>query len=597
MKISKFEAKNFKGLSHSAVFPGQLNILTGPNGTGKTSFLEAVRSAITGKLPEDALKTGTANGFVMADITGLGPVQRTFGAGSVNKTLMCGKTATAKAVGETLQTLYGSKDTMNLMCSSEVMVSMMGNEMSSYLLNEGFLQNDMTVDRLLDMCDLSPKAREELRMMLPVAPNVISLADIQDAYDEYFEFRKEKKRELKEAEAASKYEGVIPTRTLEEVNAEQENVATEIGKLKTAEASYQSLQKAYLTHQDNMRAFQEKLDQFADIKMPDKAETELLEGQVKANDDMIREVSASITTCTADIVNAKKILNALNRPVCPISERLVCSTDKTGIRTELEEQLQAKETLLSNQKEKMGKLRAQQEDLKNCKANHLKRTSDYQTKLMYLERLEKERAVNIPEPQKPVVGQLVTLEARAAALREELALIVRYSATFEAKERVPALTEQVALYEELVDQLSTTGGVRKKVLEHSVAPLQAYCNEKMQELCPKYNVLFDVSAGFKVLLVDESGEPISFSSASSGERLRVIYVLMAMFNAMNQFRILILDNLDDLDDESCEMLLGLIKNDMDDYDHIFLASRDSNLRSAADKLGLRYVDVLNSKTA
>ncbi|WP_147347981.1 hypothetical protein [Clostridium sp. AM58-1XD] len=56
---------------------------------------------------------------------------------------------------------------------------------------------------------------------------------------------------------------------------------------------------------------------------------------------------------------------------------------------------------------------------------------------------------------------------------------------------------------------------------------------------------------------------------------------MSMFNALNQFRILMLDNLDGLDDESCQLLFGLIQKDLDDYDHVFLASANESLERAA----------------
>ena len=74
---------------------------------------------------------------------------------------------------------------------------------------------------------------------------------------------------------------------------------------------------------------------------------------------------------------------------------------------------------------------------------------------------------------------------------------------------------------------------------------------------------------------------INYKSLSKGEQLRAAYVLMSMFNALNQFRILMLDNLDGLDDASCQMLFGLIERDLEDYDHVFLASANESLERAA----------------
>lgn len=74
---------------------------------------------------------------------------------------------------------------------------------------------------------------------------------------------------------------------------------------------------------------------------------------------------------------------------------------------------------------------------------------------------------------------------------------------------------------------------------------------------------------------------INYKSLSKGEQLRAAYVLMSMFNALNQFRLLLLDNLDGLDAESCQLLFELIEKDLDDYDHVFLASANDGLENAA----------------
>lgn len=591
MKISKLESKNFKSMSHIAMFPGKINILCGPNGSGKTTIFEMIRSGITGKLPQDVLKTGESCGFVTVDLTGLGPVRRIFGVGN-SKTLICGKTATAKAVGETLHEMFGSKDTMNIMFSSELMESMMGSDMSEYLLNEGFLKNDMTLDKLLSMCSLSKDAEEELRLMLPGAPEIISLMDIQEAYDTYTENRKIRKRELKEAEANAKYDGIIPTRAFAKVSAEQEISANEVGRLTAISESYGKLKKAYDTHVSNLHIFKEKLLQYKNIKAPSKAEEGILVTKLQENEKLSREVSASIRICKTDIASLKKILDALSKPICPISEKLVCATDKTGVRSELETQVKEKENLLNTQTHKLTALTAEKAELESSKAELVKRVSDYKAKLLYIEQLEKEKVISIAEPVKPDISKLTELRNRSIALRAETEVVLKYNKAIEAKKRVEVLTKQVKMYEEIVTELSPKGGARQKVLEHSVAPLQEYCNEKMPTVLPKYDLVFDVSNGFHVILADKTnGETINYFSASNGERLRIAYVLMSMFNELNQFRILILDNLNELDNESCELLVSLIKNDIEEYDHVFLASANDSIKKAADKLDMKYLDV------
>lgn len=52
MRIHLIDATNFLGLPHAAVrFPTTLNMIAGPNGSGKTSLIEALRFALTGDRP------------------------------------------------------------------------------------------------------------------------------------------------------------------------------------------------------------------------------------------------------------------------------------------------------------------------------------------------------------------------------------------------------------------------------------------------------------------------------------------------------------------------------------------------------------------
>lgn len=225
MKISDIKLRNFKGIKELEVRPGKINILSGPNGMGKTSLMEGMRCAITGKIPEDYMAMGAVKASVAVEVGGIGSIERQY-TPSKSTTRMCGKVTTAKDVTKVLGDMLGcSAKTMNMMFSSELMEEMMGADLAGYLLNEGFLKNDMDIEKLLSLCSLSEEAEKELRMLLPEAPERITLGDIQEAYDMCFASRAERERGLAEAEAAAKYAGNIPTRSVAEINKEQQEIA------------------------------------------------------------------------------------------------------------------------------------------------------------------------------------------------------------------------------------------------------------------------------------------------------------------------------------------------------------------------------------
>lgn len=278
----------------------------------------------------------------------------------------------------------------------------MGADLAEYLLNEGFLENDMDIEKLLSLCSLSKDAEDELRMLLPEAPEKITLGDIQEAYDMCFAARAERKKSLAEAEAAAKYAGPVPTRSVEDINTEQQSVSQQIGRLSAESASYTKLKAAYDAHTKAMESLAEKLEAYKEVKAPPKTGQESVKKEIKNKRDVLQEVQSSIQVAEKDIAFMGKVLDALAKPVCPISNKLVCSTDKTGIRSELEDGVEQKEEIAACGRMKKARLEKKREAI-------AKQERDYQSKLVYLEQYEKEQKVSLTEPVKPDLGLLTEL--------------------------------------------------------------------------------------------------------------------------------------------------------------------------------------------
>jgi len=344
-----------------------------------------------------------------------------------------------------------------------------------------------------------------------------------------------------------------------------------------------------------MQELEKKLAAFNGVKAPSKTERERVEEKLHAANELLRETESSIRIAQQDIASMTKILNALSMPVCPISEKLVCATDKTGVKSELESVIADKEALVEDEKRKKAELegiiRAQEEKRRALE----KQMSDYNAKLVYVEQYEKEKKVIISVPVQPDVKELDRLREVSRALQNELDTALKYARAQDAERRCMGLRSAVDIHNELVTQLSPKGGVRQKVLEYHVHPLQEYCNDKMLSVLPKYKMVLDCSNGFRLRFATATGEMIAYNSLSKGEQLRAAYILMSMFNALNQFRILMLDNLDGLDEGACAQLLQLIAKDIDDYDHVFLCSANESLSRAAAASGI--TDIRNISIA
>ena len=64
MKVTSISIENVMGVERLAFAPGVLTLVEGRNGAGKTSILEAVRSALRGGHDPSLLRAGAERGSV-----------------------------------------------------------------------------------------------------------------------------------------------------------------------------------------------------------------------------------------------------------------------------------------------------------------------------------------------------------------------------------------------------------------------------------------------------------------------------------------------------------------------------------------------------
>src|SRR5574343_633836 len=65
MKISKIRISNILGINHLEFEPGQITEISGKNGSGKTSVIEAVKNALKGGTDATLLRYGEKEGDIL----------------------------------------------------------------------------------------------------------------------------------------------------------------------------------------------------------------------------------------------------------------------------------------------------------------------------------------------------------------------------------------------------------------------------------------------------------------------------------------------------------------------------------------------------
>ena len=573
MKIENLEIKNVRGVSSTAVKPSKANFITGPSGTGKSSMLDAIRFGLTGKLPKDGLHTGAKELSVAMRLEGVGEISRTQTDGKM-KVRANGKVTTAKSVNEMIENAFGcSTTTTGVMTSSEIIRK---KDLATYLLTEGFLKNDMTLSRLMELCPgLDISAQSELYELLPQEPMPVSLEDIDAAYGVVTASRTATKKMLAEAQALAKFEGMVPTREVSAIQAEIASLNQQLGKFEAASREYPK-QKAAVERQKAMLADLEKqLSSLESVTAVGPREKQSTEELLKKSNELVHQTEQVIVSLRRDIDTMSKVLKALDAPVCPISERLVCTTDKSIVRSELEEQVAAKEKELAVSQRNLEQYKADAERAQAAVQNLQERESLYQKKILLKKQYEETKAITytVMEEPNPKIGE--DLRGKIDVLNHELLNAQNYARAKEQMARAAIFERKVQTLECLVKELAPNGGVRKQVLQHSLGVLETWCAEKMKVVLPKYEMFFDPDSDFEMMFKDVTGQAISYEGLSAGEKVRMTVVLLEMLSALNGFRILLIDDINALDLECFRLLLRLLEESADEYDHVFIAGLDN----------------------
>lgn len=77
MKINHVRISNFKEARAFELTPAKVNVFIGPNGSGKTSILQALRYGLTGNSPQDAITGGAKKAVVDLTFPDIGTLTRT----------------------------------------------------------------------------------------------------------------------------------------------------------------------------------------------------------------------------------------------------------------------------------------------------------------------------------------------------------------------------------------------------------------------------------------------------------------------------------------------------------------------------------------
>lgn len=554
MKIQKIIIENFKGIKFTTFMPKEEPTwLFDKNGSGKTSFLEALRYGLTGKMPKDILYHGADEGFVTIlfndpDNT---TVTRYFYSGAKpNKVKVNSKTCTAKEAQKIIcEIMNASDEKLDVLTSNEVFQELIKGDLGKFLLS--FITEPMTIEKLYDICKFTDDEKAKIAddKLLPKKFDV-SITD--SVYQVLFAERASLKKQVASLQAKYDFEEPLPEPKYKS-EADIKKAEDEYIKLSGEAAFEKEKLDAYnkaLTEYNSRKARQETLKRKLD-ELVAKLEVETTESDVDnvnktLNDAVTMKHNFETIIASNKVVvnNQKKILNALDSDKCPISSCLICKTDKTKAKADVEESISAAQSAVDTASEGVTK---ESEIIKE--ANN--RLSYLRTQLNITNEIKalKCRISDIDVGEEPSKPAIVTISGDWKLFPVYKKEYEEYYDFVSANELLGVLIKKTAIVDGLVKKFSPKGDVETAIMKH-------YCDlfdteAEMIANAFDYQVKFRPENGVKLSIVPAGKTAeVDFTSLSTGEKLIVSIIIYVVLNNLMGTDIIILDDFNDLDAEN-----------------------------------------------
>lgn len=608
MKITELSLSNFKGIhALNLNFPETVTVFYGNNGVGKTSIIEALRYVLTGKCPDNAVRNGASNATILATLGNGDRVQIIKSAtGQATKYKYNGSTTTGKSILEEIQKQTGVEaETANAITLNELLLNMKPKDFAQLVLKyipeeleysdvEGYMPTTYEAknphnEEKTEYTNADIIAAQKVGVKLfPKGkfgtPKIKEMSEI--CREQSLAFRNDIKFRQKTVDSLP---DTKPLRSQQEV---EEDLA-EIYKQEGAQENYRKAVVAY-QNAEATKLQQEKL--VNDIQMQIDAIT-----CTKPNEDKMKEVKEQIENAKnskirfakiemsleSSIKSSKKILENLDAPVCPISCKLTCTTDKSGIKNDILEEIKNFEESLESIKEEIqnaDKTIAKYEaELKELRDNEML----YQKKITLINNLNAAKKAIRPLPAKPVAQTVTDFKTAKAELEKELALCKNYTKRMEEMNTIDVLVQKYHLYNYLYIALCDKGEVLQNVMNFYVGILSKVCNDRISLVAKDYEFKFTFDDGLILEFKPGANKDfVVFDALSEGEKAYASFFVLDMLNQLSKtsvldehgnpisigFNTLFLDGLEKLDGKTIDALFEIIQNQniLNDYDNIIV---------------------------
>ena len=483
MKINTIKIKNFRGIPDMEISLERISFFTGPCGAGKTSVLKAFNFALTGDVKKDDIREQSDRASATIVFEDQSSIQRICKLSAATQVKVNGKNSTAKAADEFLQAKLGtSTDIFQAMCKTDFFEVLSQKEQTEFFLS--ILPTKISFEKLCEFIgENNKKLTEEEKTTLKTAfaniPDPFGLDEIDMAYKYFYQKRKEKKAFVENLKPRAIFDmSILPEESKENLQKSLEDVIRKETLAKEYQKNlneYNRQVKMKADSEARLKKLKEEYQKYSSVEKPDPDYKEKQESEKKQFENAIHNCQTAISTIKGNLELLEKTLKSLNTNVCPISSRLICTSDRTPLKSEFEDQIQKsnegikKNTDFIKRCEKEVQIRTERLDAyqkQRISYNNKKNLHDQIQNYVPITVMEKPEEVKAPD-------MMVKQEIQSK--------ISKYTSFENAKKAKCELEEEqkkLRILENLVLYLDSKTGVRGYILKKVVEPFTKMCNQK-----------------------------------------------------------------------------------------------------------------------
>lgn len=611
MKIKQITTMNVKGIPNNVFnMSEKLTVFTGPNGSGKTSLLEVLETLLT-KSKFANVDTFIKNGekkaemsIVMADAYGADhtiQLSKTPASGISFK--LDGEKSNFEKVQQWISLNCGVTEKNGIVKYADIS-TMKPKELAEYIAR--YIPQAYSKAEILAMKKESYSAKtygieEEVAYTSDdiVAASALLSSLLPDTVtkDSIQALQERTKQELAMVKKnLGYYMGEIAkipdsmARSLDIVQAEKEQLIAQNNNCAIINQAWQAYEANVSSYNQYMTDLQTMYNEIQEMKVDENIESEIgkVQDLLSSWRDYRSKMNQSLGLNEQQLSLLQISIDKLNTQVCPLSEKLLCTTDKTPIRDELSQQISelSKNTesikgMIADADSKINTLSSQMSILNDARILKAKKDSMVkQYEMLYK---------NIPAvPVQPTTPK-VDPEAIQTKLQNINAELIAANNQEVKKSLLLKLDQCKTEYHKwnfLSQWIDDKGEIMKGMMDKYLSKLNALVAERAKAAYPNWNITFTFDNGL-VPMVEISGKntAMPYSALSAGEKAITDLFICDLLNRLSEgqmtdangnvyptgFRTLLIDGLEKLDKQNYLAFLNALNTTIaPDYDNIII---------------------------